>query len=142
MMNPVNSNILLMLLPFQSAQKASIEEGKQTFLLDILKQRQALKRKQPLYPSHCTPKRRKCTQDEEISSESEDEVIPKSKFDELEKRYKSLSRKYQETLAEVKELKKLNVELQSCLVSKILSGNYFHDDNDIITNSSSSRSTK
>ncbi len=64
--------------------------------------------------------------DEEISSESEDELIPKSKFDELEKSYKSLSRKYQEAIAEGKELRKLNVELQTCLVAKILCGYYYY----------------
>ncbi|XP_067222985.1 uncharacterized protein [Chanodichthys erythropterus] len=104
-----------------ASQKASIEEGKQTFLMDILKKRQALKRKQPLFPPHSTPKREKRIVDD-ISSESEDELIPKSKFDELDKRYKSLARKYQEAIAEGKELRKLNVELQTCLVAKILSG--------------------
>ncbi len=54
-----------------------------------------------------------------------DEEISKSKFDELEKSYKSLSRKYQEAIAEGKELRKLNVELQTCLVAKILCGYYF-----------------
>ncbi|XP_057181138.1 uncharacterized protein LOC130548405 isoform X3 [Triplophysa rosa] len=34
----------LIFLHFQTAQKSSIEEGKQTFLMDILKKRQALKR--------------------------------------------------------------------------------------------------
>ncbi|XP_057181139.1 uncharacterized protein LOC130548405 isoform X4 [Triplophysa rosa] len=33
----------LIFLHFQTAQKSSIEEGKQTFLMDILKKRQALK---------------------------------------------------------------------------------------------------
>ncbi|XP_077060983.1 uncharacterized protein LOC143713544 [Siphateles boraxobius] len=106
-----------------AAQKASIEEGKQTFLMDILKKRQAFKRKQPLFPPHSTPKRGKNIVDDEITtSESEDELIPKSKFDELENRYKSLTRKYQEAIAEGKELRKLNAELQTCLVAKILSG--------------------
>ncbi|XP_077086448.1 uncharacterized protein LOC143738288 [Siphateles boraxobius] len=105
-----------------AAQKASIEEGKQTFLMDILKKRQALKRKQPLFPPHSTPKRGKNIIDDEITtSESEDELIPKSKFDELENRYKSLTRKYQEAIAEGKELRKLNAELQTCLVAKIIS---------------------
>nr|XP_023681381.1 BEN domain-containing protein 5-like isoform X2 [Paramormyrops kingsleyae] len=110
-------------LHFQTAQKTSIEEGRQTFLMDILKKRQALKRKQPLCPPHSTTKREKLIVDDEISSESEDELIQKSKFDELEKRYKLLSRKYQEAIAEGKELRKLNVELQTCLVAKILCGN-------------------
>ncbi|XP_055026822.2 uncharacterized protein [Misgurnus anguillicaudatus] len=106
-----------------SAQKASIEEGRQAFLMNIFKKRQALKRNQPIYPPHSTPKRRKCNVDDEISSESDDELIPQSKFKELEMKYKSLSRKYQDNVAEVKELRKLNVELQSCLVSKIRSEN-------------------
>lgn len=93
--------------------------------MDILKKRQALKRKQPLFSLHSTPKRGTNIVDDEITtSESEDELIPKSKFDELENRYKSLTRKYQEAIAEGKELRKLNAELQTCLVAKILSGNY------------------
>lgn len=47
-------------LYFQASQKTSIEEGKQTFLMDFEK-RQALKRKQPLFPPHSTPKREKKT---------------------------------------------------------------------------------
>ncbi|XP_056615875.1 BEN domain-containing protein 5-like [Triplophysa dalaica] len=105
-----------------TAQRSSIEEGKQTFLMDILKKRQALKRKQQQCQHHSKTRREKNLVDNEISSESEDELIPKSKYNELDKRYKLLSRKYQEAIAEGKELRKLNVELQTCLVAKILCG--------------------
>lgn len=98
-------------------------EGKQASLMQILKERQAMKRSLPLCPPNSKSKREKILLDDEISSETDEELISKSEFDELKKKHRLLNQKYQEAISELKQLRGLNTELQKCLVAKILCGN-------------------
>ncbi|XP_076842987.1 BEN domain-containing protein 5-like [Brachyhypopomus gauderio] len=105
------------------SQKASIIEGKRASLMEILKERQSQKRIQPLCASNSQSKRQRILLDDETSSGSDDELIAKSEFDELKKKHTVLGHKYQEAISELEQLRKLNTELQKCLVSKILPEN-------------------